>query len=394
MVKKWGLPPQLHTVHEDEEERKVTWLELFYDLIYVATIIQLGNVLSDNVSPLGGLLFVLLFIPVWWSWTGMMFYFNRFVADDFWHRVLIFAQMIAITNMAISVTGAFGDTSRDFALAYFAVRVILVIFYIRAWRHVESARPLIRRYIVGFSAAASLWFISAFVPEPYRYGLWVLGLMLEFYVPTSAGSRRLHSLLPPDSPHMSERYGLFTIIVFGESFVKVVSGLAGEGITLASQVFGGLGFIIAFSLWWIYFDNIAGSAIRRAGAGPYIWIYTHLPLTIGITAIGVGIKKLALLHFGYGLPDAYRWLICAAVITCLVSIALLDLVTESKRPLTTRVRVFARLAAAVLVLFIGFFGGALSAVLTVSLIALVCTAQVVIDLLVEPEADVATSPAL
>ena len=157
-------PLQLH--EHSGEERKISWLELFYDLIYVATIIQLGDLLSGAVSPAGAALFVLLFIPVWWSWTGMMFYFNRFVVDDAWHRLLVFAQMFAVANMAISVTGAFGDRSQAFALAYFAVRAILVLFYVRAWRHVESARPLIRRYAIGFALAASPWRTSWVTATP------------------------------------------------------------------------------------------------------------------------------------------------------------------------------------------------------------------------------------
>jgi low temperature requirement protein LtrA len=381
MILSWGQPPRLHDAHGDqEEERKVGWLELFYDLIYVATIIQLGTLLSDNVSPLGALLFVLLFIPVWWSWTGMMFYFNRFVTDDIWHRLLIFAQMFAIANVAISVTGAYGDTSRDFALSYFAVRIILVVLYARAWHHVGSARPLLQRYTIGFSAASLFWLASAFVPVPYRHLLWVIGLLVEFYVPLSAGSRRLHSLLPPDAPHMGERYGLFTIIVLGESFIKVVDGLAGRGIVPFSLTLSGLGFIITASFWWLYFDRIAGAGIRRTASAPYIWIYTHLPLTIGITALGVSTKKMALLEFGAPLPEHYRWLVCGAVATCLVALSLLDLVSDTGAHSPDRRRLLAYLGAAVLVLALVPLGAYMPAIVLVSIVTLACISQIVFHL--------------
>jgi hypothetical protein len=152
------------------EDRKPTWLELFYDLIYVAAIIQLGNLLAADASLAGAAMFVFLFVAVWWSWTGMMFYFNRFVADDPLQRMLLFAQMFAIAAMAVTVSQAFGAGSAAFALSYFAVRAILVLLYLRAHRAVAGARPLIGRYVAGFGLAALVWLASAFVPPPYRFG--------------------------------------------------------------------------------------------------------------------------------------------------------------------------------------------------------------------------------
>ena len=99
------FPPEI--THDAEAERRVTWLELFYDLVYVAAIIQLGNALSKDVSPVGLVAFVALFIPIWWSWTGITFYINRFVVDDFWYRMLIFVQIGFIAILAMSVPKGF-----------------------------------------------------------------------------------------------------------------------------------------------------------------------------------------------------------------------------------------------------------------------------------------------
>ena len=124
-------PPMLHTTYAQlfGPERRVTWLELFYDLVYVATFIQLGNALSEDISWTGFLRFVALFIPIWWSWTGITFYFNRFVVDDIWHRILIFSQIFFIVILGISVQGAFSDLAAQFVLAYVGVRLILILLY-------------------------------------------------------------------------------------------------------------------------------------------------------------------------------------------------------------------------------------------------------------------------
>ena len=126
------FPPEI--THDGEAERRVTWLELFYDLVYVAAIIQLGNALSKDVSWLGLVAFVALFIPIWWSWTGITFYINRFVVDDFWYRMLIFVQIGFIAILAMSVPKAFGELAVQFTLAYVGIRAILIVLYVRGGR--------------------------------------------------------------------------------------------------------------------------------------------------------------------------------------------------------------------------------------------------------------------
>jgi low temperature requirement protein LtrA len=353
------------------EERKPTWLELFYDLIYVAAIIQLGNLLAADASLAGATKFVFLFVAVWWSWTGMMFYFNRFVADDALQRILLFAQMFAIAAMAVSVSQAFGAGSAAFALSYFAVRAVLVLLYLRADRAIADARPLIRRYAVGFGLAALVWLASAFVPPPYRFALWILALALEFYVPLSSRSRRLQYLLPPDGHHFAERYGLFTIIVLGESFIKVVGGLADVGLSRDALVLSGFGFVVVACIWWLYFDNTHGAALRTTAAARYVWIYGHLPLAIGITGIGVGLKKLALIPLGEPAADAVRWVFGGAVVLCLSAFAALDALKSGRPQRQVVGEVAVRLAGAAIVLSLVVFGAGLSVLLFAALIAAV-----------------------
>jgi len=78
--------------------RSIQWLELFYDLVYVATLIQIGNFLSDNVSIVGFGQFIVLMMVIWWAWTGETFYQNRYVSDDLLHRGIVFLQIFAIAS--------------------------------------------------------------------------------------------------------------------------------------------------------------------------------------------------------------------------------------------------------------------------------------------------------
>ena len=375
-------PPRFHKDYGSEEERKVAWLELFYDLVYVAAIIQLGNLLSGNVSVQGALIFAALFVPIWWSWTGMTFYTNRFVADDVWHRLLIFTQMFFIAVLAVSVDKAISEEGRLFTLAYVGIRLILVLLYFRAGRHVPHARPLTNRYAWGFLAAAMIWLVGAFVPPPYRYLFWAAGMVADFAVPLSSG--RFNALLPPDVPHMVERYGIFTIIVLGESFVKVVSSAGGVHLEPPTLVLGFFGLIIAASLWWLYFDDVARATIRPVGRAPYVWIYSHLPVAIGLTAYGVGITKLVLLEPGHELAAKYRWLLCGALMLFLVFVALIDLATaRPDRAAPSRTRASARFISALVLALLAGFGGAFPPIVWIALVTLVCAAPIIVDLLLE-----------
>lgn len=137
-----------------DQGRHVTWLENFYDLIVVVVVAQVSVNLSHDVSVLGFISFIALYIPIWWSWVGVTFYATRFEIDDLGHRLLILLQIAASSYMAVNVPRGLGEDSSGFALSYAVIRIILVIEYIRIKRLAPAAGQLIKRYSVGFSIAA------------------------------------------------------------------------------------------------------------------------------------------------------------------------------------------------------------------------------------------------
>ena len=156
------------TTNNDEKERHATWLELFFDLVFVVIISQLSHFLLDELSLLRFLEFLFLFIPVWWAWIGVTFYSTRFYSDDIGHRLLLLLQMGGAGAMAVNISGAFNNNFSGFALSYAFMRFILIVEYIRVYKVSTiktsiSPKPLLKRYISGFSIAALIWFISAFV---------------------------------------------------------------------------------------------------------------------------------------------------------------------------------------------------------------------------------------
>ncbi|MEM9808986.1 MAG: low temperature requirement protein A [Cyanobacteria bacterium P01_D01_bin.56] len=378
----WFRPPRLWVGETaDEHPRRATWLELFYDLVFVVAISQLAHELSDNVSILGFLGFATLFVPLWWVWIGTTFYANRFDSDDLVRRVLMGFQMLAVAAMAVNIHHGLHESSGNFALAYTASRFLLVLEYLWAGWHIPKARRLTTHYATGFGLGALLWLISVFVPLPFRLGLWAIGLAIDFATPTTA--KTMIQELPPHPEHLPERFGLFTIIVLGEAIIAVVKGVSEMHWGVDSTLCAIAGFATAFSLWWLYFENVSGSVLVAARSSGrlqllHLWLYIHLPLVIGLAATGVGVEKGILAAGETGtLPTPDRWLLCGAVALCYASLAALHRMGVI---LMCKVRTRHRLAGMAAMLVLAGAGSNLSAMGVMALVALLGIVQVGVDL--------------
>ncbi|MCK6534933.1 MAG: low temperature requirement protein A [Polyangiaceae bacterium] len=366
-------------------ERKVGWLELFYDLVYVAALIQLGTALASHVSWFGALAFAGLMIPLWFTWTGFTFYNNRFQVDDAAHRLLVFGQMLAIGAVAASVPKVLDGQHQTFALAYGAARLAVVAMYARAHAQVPEARGMTRRYGIGFALGAAVWLASAFVPPPWAFFLWAVAQAVDLSTPLGKNAIGIIERFPIDFGHVSERYAILVLIVLGEGFVKVLSELAERGVTPETGTLSALGLLVTCTIWWIYFDDVAGARLKARRLGSVLWVYGHLPLAVAVTAVGVSLKKAATM----GLSDIgsakYRWLFCGSLALALAAVGFIDHLTERRESdLPDGARVSARLVSAVLVLALGVVGGFVPTFVWLGLIAVVCVAQVVFDISTSP----------
>jgi low temperature requirement protein LtrA len=377
----WFQPPQLRVGEgTTESSRRATWLELFFDLVFVVAIAQLANNLHKDPSMTGFLGFVMLFIPVWWAWIGATFYANRFDVDDVGNRVLTGVQMLAVSALAVNIHDGLGESSIGFALAYVVIRVMLIFQYLRVAQSIPQARQMATWYGFGFAIAASLWFISTFVPLPFRLVFWMLGIIIDFITPLSAA--HLQTKLLPDFEHLPERFGLFVIIVLGEAIVAVVNGVAQTEWQFMSVTFAVLGFAIAFSLWWIYFENVGGTALQTAGVTKKVrtlnvWLYGHLPLVIGIAAAGVGVKHVIMSDPMAGLEDSDRWLLCGSMALCLTALAILH---RTGVIFQCRARTKHRMGAAIVLLMVAIVGNGLPPLAIVLFVAGTSVFQVAQDI--------------
>ncbi len=316
MLQQLVQAPRLWPSNPDKD-RRVTWTELFFDVIFVAAVAQVGTPLAQDYSPSGLLRYSLLFVLIWWAWSGHTLYCTRFDTDDAIQRLLVLVQSFIVAVMAANAKDALDSTSSaGFAAAYAGMRIILVVQYLRA-RRVPETRDLTTRYAIGFGAAAVLWMVSATTDPPVRFWLWMAALIVDFATPWIAVK---HSVkFPPDAAHFPERFGLFTLILLGEFVSCVMRGIESQetwSLPLATTAFASMAF--AFALRWWYFDGAQSAAERfvrskRQARLFRLWNYAHFPLSLGIGIAGVGFQRVIALQPGRQLNRAETWILCSSV---------------------------------------------------------------------------------
>jgi low temperature requirement protein LtrA len=306
---------RLHSL-ANTADRKVTWLELFFDLVFVAAVSQVAEPLREHYTVGELSRFVPLFLLVWWAWTGRAVFATRFDSDDWIQRLLTFVEMFAVAIMAANARESLESrSSAGFAAAYAGVRIILLIHYWRAGS-VREARPLTRTYIIGHGLAAALWLASSVMEPQIRLATWAVAFSIDLVTPWLAISHSAR--VPPHPAHLPERFGLFTLILLGESLVAVMRGIESHetwSVQAASTAVFGMAAL--FAIWWWYFDRARaagehhvqtrGDAVRQ-----HIWSYAHFPLYLGIVIAGVGIQRIVTAATHESIASMDRTLLFAA----------------------------------------------------------------------------------
>jgi low temperature requirement protein LtrA len=291
-------PPDVN----QDSDRSATRLELFFDLAFVLFVARCADILAKDETWSGALTFTAVLAIGWWAWASTTLYANRFDTDDAVFRVLSLVGMAGVVAMAASVDKLDATTSRWFALAYVVLRVVLIIGYLRAWRSIPDARRTIRPYLFAHCAGATIWLISLAVPTPGRYLLWGIGIAVDLLGPTLAA--RLKDGIPLHMEHLPERFGLFVILVLGESVAAAVTGVHDGGWKAGVVATGVFAFVVTAALWWSYFDLSGGVAKRRLlqeghdqtrqGVHDF-YVYAHLPVAVSLAAVAVGLEH-AIVH--------------------------------------------------------------------------------------------------
>ena len=267
----------------------VGWLELFFDLVFVVIVAVLATGVHEARELLA---FTAQFVAVFWIWNAFTYYTERFESAGIEARVFTFIGILSVAGLAIWGRDGLGANYVGFAASYLLARSLNVALWLRAGYHVPRFRRASLGFAGGFVVAAALLVVSFFVPVEARLVLWTTAVLLEIATPAITG--RFQAGLPPiTEDKFPERFGLFTMIVLGETVAEVIQSVAAahtlERLSLLTIVDAALGLAVGFGMWWVYYDFVARRPVRQQFYVVLGWVYLHMVMLIGIVLVGVGI---------------------------------------------------------------------------------------------------------
>ena len=275
--------------HVDEKiERHATWLELFYDLIFVLAVARLSLHLEHSITWSHVWQYAGLFAIVFWAWLGHTVHATRFDSDDYYHRVFTFIMMFGALMMAEAIPHALDNDSLVFALGYILAEIALVCLMIRAYFQVQATRMINLIYASAISFSTLLWIISLFTAPPLRFHLWLIGMIVNFAMPWVV--RPILQRAPLDPTHYPERLALFVIIMLGEVVALVLSSLDIVHWNLPATLAAVLCFVLVINLWWQYFCYNEAVDHRRSLGSGQPFLYSHYVLLLSLGGIGAAMR--------------------------------------------------------------------------------------------------------
>ena len=285
-----------------EAHRTSTPLELFVDLAFVVAIAQcvasLHHGLVSGHATASIEAYPMVFFAIWWAWMNFTWFASAYDTDDAAYRAAVFCQMAGVLILAAGVPRAFDDGKfAVVTVGYLVMRFGLVSQWIRVARSGSDTRRSAARYALALPLLQLGWVGLLWVDPPFARPCFVLLVVAELFVPYWAERTSPTSWHPE---HIAERYGLFTIIVLGESVLSATLGVqsaidsGGSFGDLATVIVGG--FLIMVSMWWIYFDQPTQKVTEHAkaqaetsGFAAFVWGYGHVLVFATIAATGASL---------------------------------------------------------------------------------------------------------
>jgi low temperature requirement protein LtrA len=324
--KRWlSRPPRPHGA--TDFDRRVSFLEVFYDLAYVAVIGQASHQLAIDISVRGVVEFAIVFGLIWFAWINGSLYVELHGGEDGRTRNIVFVQMCILVLLAVFTAGAAAGDGTWFSVVYCAFLLFMTWLWYTV-RGQDRDRPeflaVTGGYVVAMAVSAAVVLLSGFLPSEARLAIWA-AFVVAWFVALLIVRRRdtVLGLGTTATDSLVERFGTFTIIVLGEVVLGVVAGLVSaerDGVTIGV---GLLALCIGFGFWWIYFD-LVGRRLPRNGPALTNWVLSHFPIALSIVAAGAAIVSLIGHAHVARAPAETAWLLSGAVALGLLALIVVE----------------------------------------------------------------------
>jgi low temperature requirement protein LtrA len=295
-------------LRKHEGHTRVTYVELFFDLVFVFAVTQLSHNLLHHLTWTGLAETLFLTLAVWWVWIYTSWCTNWLDPQSTPVRVLLFVLMLAGLVLSSSIPEAFGERGLAFALAYACMQLVRTAFMLNALR---GERPgnyrNFQRILVWLVISAVFWIAGAFLETPWRYAVWGVALTIEFLGPAASFwlpgiGKSLTTDWDVSADHFAERCALFIIIALGESLLVTGATFADLEWSFMTLLSFAAGFAGSVAMWWLYFsmavEDAAAEFAKSTDPGRVArlaYTYMHIPLVMGIILAAVG-DELVLAH--------------------------------------------------------------------------------------------------
>jgi low temperature requirement protein LtrA len=275
-----------------EHHRVATTLELLFDLVFVIAIAfagaQLHHAVVENHMGSGLIHYAMTFFAIWWAWMGFTWFGSAFDTDDVVYRIAVFVQMAGALVIAAGVDEGFAGDFRLITYGYTIMRLASVAQWLRAAKQSPTHRSTALRFAAGIFLVQVGWLAILHLPKEWGYIAFSALVLAEFAVPLWAERAGMTNWHPH---HISERYGLMTIIVLGESILAVAQALNKSTVTaelpLSMVLFGIGSLMVIFAMWWLYFDHDVAHHLTRFKT-VFVWGYGHYLIFAAAAATGAG----------------------------------------------------------------------------------------------------------
>jgi len=367
------------------QERKISWLELFYDLVYVAAIAQLTGYLAEHPTWKDLGYFFFIFCLIFWSWLNGSYYHDTHGSTGIRTRYFTLLQMFVVAAVTITMHDLFNGAHQTFAVAFACVQAIITYLWWSVGYYDPSHRRLNFYYTVFYSASLGLFIVSAFTDLNTAYVLWSVALVFNYIVPfiaapTTVKELRRRGIEYVTTSSIIERFGLFTIIVLGENILGIIHGISHvHDRSVTVWVIFLLAVLIAFLLWWVYFD-MTGDSEAKTGYHIFLMLnFINIPLLASFAIAGSAIRViLSESETEMHSPAAWMFGIAISVILCgIFAFTSLMQQDEDEAPVMKKLSLMV-LATAGAVLLLTCFSGMLSALVYLALVALILALPVYI----------------
>jgi low temperature requirement protein LtrA len=287
---------------------RATFLELFFDLVFVFALTRVSARAFEDLALEGGKTgwtaltgggkTLLLLLALWAVWQGTAWTTSRYDPYHIWLQTIVIIALVGSMVMGVAIPRAFSSTGLAFAVAYVVVQVSRPAILLLTLRQLQHRR-LKLRMLITFSVTGVLWLAGALLPTDPRVTLWTLALLLEYLAsrsgwPVPGLGRSTVSRWDIHGEHLAERYQQFFLVALGETIL--IAGLAysrAPGSATRTAAFAAA-LLTSVLFWRIYVQRagrILGEAVTRAAHPATIGrsaADTHLVMVIGVVAAAIG----------------------------------------------------------------------------------------------------------